>query len=119
MVDLDVFALANAAVFGSAFLPSHAVLIDHAVERTLLTILSGTPIFARSIPHSPSSSDVPTLANRLTKHIQHTLYACEHALRAFPQRCSHHWGQMVCRLVLCRRPGPGDGPSYCRVAYHQ
>lgn len=85
MVDLDVFALANAAVFGSAFLPSHAVLIDHAVERTLLTILqSGTPIFARSIPHSPSSSDVPTLANRLTKHIQHTLYACEHALqRAF------------------------------------
>ena len=35
MVDLDVFALANAAVFGSAFLPSHAVLIDHAVERTL------------------------------------------------------------------------------------
>ena len=39
MVDLDVFALANAAVFGSAFLPSHAVLIDHAAERTLLTIL--------------------------------------------------------------------------------
>ena len=85
MVDLDVFALANAAVFGSAFLPDNAVLIDHAAERTLLTMLqSGTPVFARSLPHSPSSSDVPTLANRLSKHIQHTLYACEHALqRAF------------------------------------
>jgi type IV pilus assembly PilM-like protein/type IV pilus assembly PilN-like protein len=82
MVDLDVFALANAAVFGSDFLPSPAVLIDHAAERTLLTLLqSGTPVFARSIPHSPALSDVPTLANRLSKHIQHTLYACEHALQ--------------------------------------
>jgi type IV pilus assembly protein PilM len=82
MVDLDVFALANAAVFGSDFLPSPAVLIDHAAERTLLTLLqSGTPVFARSIPHSPAFSDVPTLANRLSKHIQHTLYACEHALQ--------------------------------------
>ena len=45
MVDLDVFALANAAVFGSAFLPSHAVLIDHAVERTLLTILQTARLY--------------------------------------------------------------------------
>jgi hypothetical protein len=79
---LDVFALANAALFGSASLPTNTLLIDLAAEQTLLTLLHrGTPIFARSIPYRALATDVPTVANRLGKHVQHTLYACEHALQ--------------------------------------
>jgi Tfp pilus assembly PilM family ATPase/Tfp pilus assembly protein PilN len=82
IVDLDVFALANAALFGVASLPTNAALIDITPERTLLTLLHrGTPVFARSMPQNGALPDVATLANRLSKHVQHTLYACEHALQ--------------------------------------
>jgi Tfp pilus assembly PilM family ATPase/Tfp pilus assembly protein PilN len=82
MVDLDVFALANAVLFGTAALPTNAALIDITPARMLLTLLHrGTPVFARSMPQNGAISDVATLANRLSKHVQHTLYACEHALQ--------------------------------------
>jgi hypothetical protein len=58
------------------------MLVDLTAEQTLLTLLHhGAPIFARSIPYRASTADVATVANRLGKHVQHTLYACEHALQ--------------------------------------
>jgi type IV pilus assembly protein PilM len=82
IVDVDVFALANAALFGFTSLPTNAALIDITSERTILTLLHhGTPVFARSVPYSVPSADVGTVVNRLSKHIQHTLYACENTLQ--------------------------------------
>ena len=82
IVDLDVFALANAALFGSPALPTNTMLIDVSAEQTLLTLLQqGAPIFARSIPYRAATAEAVTVANRLAKHLQHTLYACEHALQ--------------------------------------
>ena len=58
------------------------MLVDLSAEQTLITLLhQGSPIFARSIPYRASTADVATVANRLGKHVQHTLYACEHALQ--------------------------------------
>ncbi|MGQ4807988.1 hypothetical protein NKDENANG_01354 [Candidatus Entotheonellaceae bacterium PAL068K] len=83
VIDLDVFALANAALLGSATLKSNAMLIDLNPHHTLVTILNhGIPVFARSLNQRLPRADLSpeSLANRLGKHLQHTLYACEHAL---------------------------------------
>jgi Tfp pilus assembly PilM family ATPase/Tfp pilus assembly protein PilN len=82
IVDLDALALANAALLGCEILETHAVLVDLAPTRTLLTMLhNGTPIFTRSLPHGLLGADLAAATERLSKHLQHTLYACEHALK--------------------------------------
>jgi Tfp pilus assembly PilM family ATPase/Tfp pilus assembly protein PilN len=84
IIDLDVFALANAALLGSSHLGNNAVLIDHNPTRTLMTVLHrGMPVFARSLTRVLPPTDVSpeSQANHLGKHLQHTLYACENVLR--------------------------------------
>jgi Tfp pilus assembly PilM family ATPase/Tfp pilus assembly protein PilN len=83
IVDLDVFALANAALLGCDVLETNAVLIDVRPTRTLLTLLHrGTPVFARSLAHGGfTETPLPLSLDRLSKQLQHTLYACENALK--------------------------------------
>lgn len=84
IIDLDVFALANAALLGNHGLEANVVLVDVRATRTLLTILyQGVPIFARSLAHAGGMGDAPQplAADRLSKHLQHTIYACEHVLK--------------------------------------
>jgi Tfp pilus assembly PilM family ATPase/Tfp pilus assembly protein PilN len=84
IIDLDVFSLGNAAVFGNAALPVHTVLLDVQPTRTLVTLLhDGTPVFTRSLLHTLPADDTVNGpdAHWLSKHLQHTLYACEHALQ--------------------------------------
>jgi Tfp pilus assembly PilM family ATPase/Tfp pilus assembly protein PilN len=84
VVDLDVFALANATRLGCETLGANTVLMDLNPERMLLTLLSqDIPVFARSLVHSLSASDtfLSTSIDRLSKQLQHTLYACENALQ--------------------------------------
>lgn len=84
ILDLDVFALANATLLGAPSLGNHAVCIDLNPTRTLITMLyRGTAVFARSLARGLPSPDVPLddVANRLGKQIQHTLYACENTLK--------------------------------------
>jgi Tfp pilus assembly PilM family ATPase len=84
VLDLDVFGLANAALLGCTTLPAHTVLVDVNTERTLLTLLDcGTPVLARSLAYKfPEDAEaLETYASRLSKHLQHTYYACEHILQ--------------------------------------
>jgi type IV pilus assembly protein PilM len=84
IIDLDVFALANAALLGASSLESNTVLIDLKPARTLITMLHrGTPVFVRSLTQSLASVDasLAATANHLGKHLQHTLFACENTLQ--------------------------------------
>lgn len=83
-LDLDVLSLADAAVLGGSVVPSKTALLYVQPERTLLTLLQdGVPVFARSLTQNPQAdtSDLPD-AQKLSKQLQHTLYACEHAVQA-------------------------------------
>ena len=85
VIDLDAFALGNAALFGSPTVPSNAVLIDLSPTRVLITVLRhGVPIFIRSLAHRLALEAIlpEELADQLNKHLQHTLYAYEHAVQA-------------------------------------
>ena len=82
-LDLDVFSLANAAILGCPTLPARTVLLDANTERVLLTLLEhGTPVFARSLAYGlpPEAEALEAYAGRLSKHLQHTFYACENVL---------------------------------------
>jgi hypothetical protein len=84
VLDLDVFGLANAAILGYTALPARTVLLDANSERVLLTLLEhGTPVFARSLAYGlpPEAEALEAYAGRLSKHLQHTLYACENVLQ--------------------------------------
>jgi len=83
-LDLDVFSLANAAILGCPTLPTRTVLLDANPERVLLTLLEhGTPVFARSLAFGlPAPAEaLEAYAGRLSKHLQHTFYACESVLQ--------------------------------------
>ncbi|GIX49506.1 MAG: hypothetical protein KatS3mg131_3717 [Candidatus Tectimicrobiota bacterium] len=83
IVDLDVFALAHAAWCGSRALPHHTVVLDLQPTHTLMTFLhQGTPVFARSLAYGLPSPEVPleSYVARLSKALQHSLYACEMTL---------------------------------------
>jgi general secretion pathway protein L len=83
VLDLDVFSLANAAVLGSNGVPGKTALLCVHPERTLLTLLhDGAPLFARSLAQGmpTDSGDLPD-PQKLGKQLQHTLYACEHAVQ--------------------------------------
>jgi Tfp pilus assembly PilM family ATPase/Tfp pilus assembly protein PilN len=81
IIDLDVFALANAALLGYDALETSVILVDVQTTRTLLTFLhQGVPIFARSLAHNGLAEPALAIsAERLSKQLQHTLYACENA----------------------------------------
>lgn len=84
VLDLDVFGLANAAILGYATLPARTVLVDANTERVLLTLLEqGTPVFARSLAYGlPAEVEaLEAYTSRLSKHVQHTFYACETVLQ--------------------------------------
>jgi len=84
VLDLDVFSLANAAILGCTTLPARTVLLDANGERVLLTLLEhGTPVFARSLAYGlPLEAEaLEAYAGRLSKHLQHTFYACESVLQ--------------------------------------
>jgi general secretion pathway protein L len=84
VIDLDVFALANAALLGASPLETNVMLADINPARTLITLLHhGTPVFARSLTHSlqPAEDSLEADTNRLGKQLQHTLYAYENALQ--------------------------------------
>jgi Tfp pilus assembly protein PilN len=84
IIDLDVFALANAAVLGSQTLPARTIVIDTHPARTLLTLLdNGKPVFARSLAQGWPQDDVSIAmhATWLSKHLQHTIYAYENVLQ--------------------------------------
>ena len=83
-LDLDVFSLADAAVLGGSGVPGKTVLLYLQPERTLLTLLhDGAPVFVRSLAQGPpaDAGDLPD-AQKLSKQLQHTLYACEHAAQS-------------------------------------
>lgn len=83
VVDLDAFALGNAALFGSSAIASDAVFIDLSPTRILITVLRhGTPVFIRSLAHrlALEATSPEELADQLNKHLQHTLYAYEHTV---------------------------------------
>lgn len=83
-LDLDVFGLANATLCGVKALPAHTVALDVSPTHTLVTVMQqGTPVFVRSLAHSVCGDDATVVvqANRLSKHLQHTLYACENMLK--------------------------------------
>jgi type IV pilus assembly protein PilM len=83
IVDLDVFALANAALVGCGLQDTNAVLVDVHATRTLLILLhKGIPVFARSVAQSVAADpSLPITTARLSQQVQQTLYACEHALK--------------------------------------
>lgn len=84
VIDLDAFALGNAARFGSPTVAPDAVLIDLSPTRVLMTVLRhGMPVFIRSLAHRLAlEATLPEeLADQLNKHLQHTLYAYEHTVR--------------------------------------
>ena len=83
VLDLDVFSLASAAVLGGQNVPGKTALLSVQPGRTLLTLLhDGVPVFARSLAQGASADDgaLPD-AQKLGKQLQHTLYACEHAVQ--------------------------------------
>ena len=82
-LDLDVLSLADAAVLGGSGVPSKTALLYVQPERTLLTLLQdGAPVFARSLAQGvpADSGDLPD-AQKLSRQLHHTLYACEHAVQ--------------------------------------
>lgn len=84
VIDLDVFALANAALYGLPTVGKQAVLIDAGPQRIVLTVLQhGVPVFARSLAHGLPSPELSleAAATHLARHLHHTLYACENALQ--------------------------------------
>jgi len=83
MVDLDVFALANAALVSCNLQDTNTVLVDVQATRTLLTLLhKGIPVFARSVAQSAAvDPSLPITTARLCQQVQQTIYACEHALK--------------------------------------
>ena len=83
VLDLDVFSLASAAVLGGKSVPGKTALLYVQPGRTLLTLLhDGVPVFARSLAQGALANDgeLPD-AQKLGKQLQHTLYACEHAVQ--------------------------------------
>ena len=83
VLDLDIFSLASAAVLGGNGVPGKTALLYVQPERTLLTLLQdGVPLFARSLAQGmpTENGDLPD-AQKLDKQLQHTLYACEHAVQ--------------------------------------
>ena len=79
VLDLDVFSLADAAVLGGGGLPARTVVLHVGGERALLILMQeGLPVFARSLPVENGKLPEP---ERLARHLQHTLYACEDTLR--------------------------------------
>ena len=83
IVDLDVCALANAALVGCDLRDTNAVLVEVHATRTLLTLLhKGVPVFARSVAQSVAvAPSLPMTTARLSQQVQQTLYACEHTLK--------------------------------------
>ena len=83
VLDLDVFSLAHAAVLGGNGVPAKTALLCVYPERTLLTLLhDGVPVFARSLAQGPAADNGATPdAQKLGRQLQHTLYACEHAVQ--------------------------------------
>lgn len=84
VLDLDVFALANAALLGSANLAPSTVLLDVNTERVLLTLLDqDTPVFARSLAYGLPTEvdDLTAYAGRLSKHVQQTFYAYDNVVQ--------------------------------------
>lgn len=85
VLDLDVFSLASAALLGGSGVPGKTVLLYVHPHRTLLTLLhDGAPVFARSLAQGMLPADHGALpdAQKLGRQLQHTLYACEHAVQA-------------------------------------
>ncbi|MCZ6875372.1 MAG: pilus assembly protein PilM [bacterium] len=88
VIDLDAFALGNAVLFGSSSIEPTTVLIDLSPTRILITVLRhGLPVFIRSLTHSLSLDEASPeeLADQINKHLQHTLYAYEHAVQEADQ----------------------------------
>jgi Fimbrial assembly protein (PilN) len=83
IVDLDVCALANAALVGCDLQDTNAVLVEVHATRTLLTLLhKGVPVFARSVAQSVAvAPSLPMTTARLSQQVQQALYACEHTLK--------------------------------------
>lgn len=79
-IDLDVFGLANAAILGSQSRLAKTILIDVQPARTLLVLIHrNTPVFTRSWAHGwpQPAVTIEAYASRLSKHLQHTMYAYE------------------------------------------
>jgi Tfp pilus assembly PilM family ATPase len=83
-LDLDIFGLANAAVLGSPTLPARTIVVDSHPARTLVALLDhDKPVFARSLAQGWPQDDIPISmhAARLSKQLQHTIYAYENAMQ--------------------------------------
>jgi Tfp pilus assembly PilM family ATPase/Tfp pilus assembly protein PilN len=84
IIDLDVFGLANAVVLGSQTLPARTIVVDTQPARTLVTLLNhDKAVFARSLAQGWPQDDVSISmhAARLSKQLQHTIYAYENAMQ--------------------------------------
>src|SRR5262249_52816933 len=83
VVDLDAFALANAALLGGDITETQVALMDVRPTRTLLTLLhDALPVLPRSLAHGGfADTALPLSTDRLGKQLQHTLYACESSLK--------------------------------------
>lgn len=84
IIDVDVSGLSNAALLGRPALPDRTILVDVHPERALLTLHDqGKPFFARSWPNGwpQDAGTIETYAVRLSKQLQRTVYAYEHALQ--------------------------------------
>lgn len=80
IIDVDAFGLSNAAQLCLSSLSDHALLVDVAPDRTLLTLHDqGKPFFARSWPSGwpQDAGTLETYAVRMSKQIQRTVYAYE------------------------------------------
>ena len=83
VLDLDLFSLVDAAVLGGSGLPARTAILHVGGERALLTLTyEGAPVFARSLAQGLPAVDgqLPD-PETLVRQLQHTLYACEDALR--------------------------------------
>lgn len=78
VLDLDVFALANAAVLGGSGLAGKTAVLYPSGDQTLLTLLQdGEPVFARSLAQRLPQEREADETEKLGRQVQHTLYACE------------------------------------------
>jgi Tfp pilus assembly protein PilN len=68
---------------GCDTLATNAILVDVHATRVLFTLLhNGLPVFARSLAHGGfTDTPLPISTDRLSKQLQHTIYACENALK--------------------------------------